>query len=173
MSHQQEEKLAKDEGDGELNPKIGFKCLHYSVVESSGSIKITLIKKCDEAMTFGVRTKDDTAKVVEDYNALDKQIMMKAEEKEFVIEVEIVDDEQWQPDRDFLVELYDVTSSEKLHGIDTQTRITIIDDDQPGVLSFNDKNIKGHAKDKFVSIRVLRKDGADGVSLSFNNILDS
>jgi hypothetical protein len=73
MKHQQEEKLAKDTvAAGELNEKIGFKCLHYSVTESAGTIKVIVQKKVDEEMKFGARTKDDTATVGEDYNAIDK-----------------------------------------------------------------------------------------------------
>ena len=41
----------------------------------------------------------------------------------------IVDDNEWEPDEDFLVELYDYTTGDRLEGKDTQTRVTIIDDD--------------------------------------------
>lgn len=32
----------------ELNPKIGFRCLHYSVTESSGVVRIIVYKKNEE-----------------------------------------------------------------------------------------------------------------------------
>ena len=45
------------------------------------------------------------------------------------IYVTIIDDIDWNPDLEFLVELYDVSTGERLPGDDTQTRVTIIDDD--------------------------------------------
>ena len=52
------------------------------------------------------------------------------------IKVEVVDDNEWEPDEDFLIELYDVNTSNRLEGKDTQTRVTIIDDDEPGKIGF-------------------------------------
>jgi solute carrier family 8 (sodium/calcium exchanger) len=164
MKHQQEENLAKDmHAVGELNDKIGFKCLHYSVTESAGTIKVVVQKKVDEEIKFGARTKDDTASVESDYKAMDKVFTLGKDDKEAIIEVEIVDDEQWEPDRDFLIEIYDVDTKEKLFGADAETRITIIDDDQPGNLCFKDRNVKVTSKDKFAHITVSRTGGCDGV----------
>lgn len=50
------------------NPRVGFKCTHYSVTESSGHVTITITKKVNEEMMFFVRTKDDTAKQGADYD---------------------------------------------------------------------------------------------------------
>jgi hypothetical protein len=36
--------------DHELNPDIGFKCLHYSVTESAGKIKVIIMKKPGSAI---------------------------------------------------------------------------------------------------------------------------
>ena len=39
------------------NPTIGFKCMHYSVPESAGTVALTIIKKNQtEEFHFGVRT---------------------------------------------------------------------------------------------------------------------
>lgn len=48
------------------------------------------------------------------------------------MKIEIIDDDSWEPDEDFYVQLYDPDTSEELEGQDTKTRITIIDDDKPG-----------------------------------------
>jgi len=48
---------------GVLNDTIGFKCLHYSVTESAGTVEITVVKKNDDQdVSFGIRTVDNTAK---------------------------------------------------------------------------------------------------------------
>ena len=41
-----------------------------------------------------------------------------------------------EPDEDFLIELYDPQTEKKLEGRDTQVRITILDDDNPGKIVF-------------------------------------
>ena len=51
----------------------------------------------------------------------------------------IVDDDGWEPDEDFYVELYSKESGDRLNGDDTITRVTILDDDKPGMLVFEEK----------------------------------
>jgi hypothetical protein len=46
--------------------------------------------------------------------------------------VTIYDDDNWEPDEDFFVQLKDADTGQNLHGQDTKTRVTIIDDDKPG-----------------------------------------
>lgn len=147
----------------QLNPTIGFKCLHYSVSEANGTVKIHISKKVAEEVKVGVRTIDDTAKGGEDYGAFDKVITISKDKKEDTIEIEIIDDDQWEPDEDFLVELYDPESKERLPGEDTQCRVTIIDDDEPGILAFDNPTIKVRPKDKFAVLKVMRSNGSDGV----------
>lgn len=50
--------------------------------------------------------------------------------------MEIIDDDGWEPDEDFYVVLYDINDEDKkqLYGDNTKTKITILDDDKPGVL---------------------------------------
>ena len=48
------------------------------------------------------------------------------------VDVGIMDDDNWEPDEDFFVQLYNVDTGEELQGQDTKTRVTIIDDDKPG-----------------------------------------
>ena len=61
------------------NDNVGFKCLHYSVTESNGSVEVTIVKKRKGGeYTFGIRTKDMTATAPKDYNTEDKIITMKA-----------------------------------------------------------------------------------------------
>lgn len=56
------------------NENIGFKCLHYSVTESNGTVEVTILKKKRGEYTFGVRTVDDTATSPKDYTHQDKII---------------------------------------------------------------------------------------------------
>ena len=103
---QQEEKAGAQVRDE--NENIGFKCLHYSVTESSGYVDITLIKKNPNAeFTFGVRTRDESAKQSKEYEAYDEIITMKKKEIEKVIQIKIFDNHDWQPDLDFKIQIYE------------------------------------------------------------------
>jgi len=114
------------------HPLFGFKCLHYSVSEASGSIMIHIINKTGEPGKVRVKTIDQEAKAGDDYEAVDEIIDFKSGELQNHINVKINDDDNWEPDEDFFVQLIDANTNEELTGKDTRTRVTIIDDDQPG-----------------------------------------
>jgi len=51
-----------------------------------------------------------------------------------------------------------------LLGKDTRTRVTIIDDDKPGQICFEEtKGIKALASEEYVDITLIRKNGVDGI----------
>ena len=47
------------------------------------------------------------------------------------IEIPIIDNNEWEPDLDFIVELYEIDApdKERLFGDDTQCKVTILDED--------------------------------------------
>lgn len=116
-----------------LNNEIGFKCLHYSVAESSGRVKIAVQNKLNHPQTVGVKTLEDSAVAGEDFEAIDVQLTIPPLSQKSVL-VKIKDDEGWEPDEDFFVYLYDPNDTEKkqLYGDNTRTKVTILDDDKPG-----------------------------------------
>jgi len=118
------------------NKYFGFKCLHYSVSEASKSLRVMVLNKTGEAGVVRVATIDDAAKAGEDYEAVDTQLVFAKNEKEKFVEVIIHDDDSWEPDEDFFMQLYDVNTDAELDGKDCKTRITIIDDDKPGAIYF-------------------------------------
>ena len=149
----------------ELNPKVGFRCLHYSVTESIGTLRIVIVKKDpNDSVTVGVRTLDGTANAgvddqVGDYEAIDEIKEIPEGVRMLAIPVKIVDDEGCEPDEDFYLELYDPQTKERLQGEDTKTTVTILDDDKPGIFGFESRTIKIRAKDEKVRLKVLRLDG--------------
>jgi hypothetical protein len=87
------------------------------------------------------------------------------------ITVKINDDDNWEPDEDFWVQLYEpsdpnsvpIENATKLEGGDTKTIVTIIDDDKPGSIAFEEsKPIKAIASTGKAEIRIVRKNGSDG-----------
>jgi hypothetical protein len=119
MKKQVENKLASSLKKADLNPYVGFKCLHYSVTEGAGHLEIIIYKKTNDALEIGCRTLDDTACAPDDYRTLDETLVFGKDEMEKSIKIEIVDDNEWEPDEDFLVELYDVNTSKRLQGKDS------------------------------------------------------
>jgi len=150
------------------NDEIGFKCLHYSVTESNGNVEITIIKKVAKDLTYGFRTVADSAIAPKDYTHCDEQFTMSRKETELKIFIPIVDDEEWEPDLDFFVELYDPNAIDskghpmKLHGDDTRCKVTILDEDFPGTLGFEMTDIRVAKNQDKVDVTIMRLEGADG-----------
>ena len=156
---------AGTEGMKDVNDLIGFKCIHYSVTESSGHVELTIVKKDknkDQEVSFGVRTVDDTATAPKDYESFDKKITIGKNQSDTKIHIPVVDDDEWEPDLDFFVELYDPQSGERLHGQDTRCKVTILDEDFPGTLGFQETELKVSKNQKSVRITIVRVDGSDG-----------
>lgn len=145
------------------NPDYGFKCLHYSVSESSGSLKVHIEKKTSGPGEIRAATIDAEAKAGEDYEQVDTVLKFSGKETKF-IEIKIFDDDNWEPDEDFFVQLFDPSTNEELTGQDAKTRITIIDDDKPGQICFQESGTtKAVATEEFAEIVIVRKHGSDGV----------
>lgn len=128
------------------------------------------MNKTRKACKVLVKTVDDQAKAGEDYQELVQTIEFKDNEAFQVVEVFINDDENWEPDEDFWVQLFDVEREVELRGQDTKTRVTIIDDDKPGQIQFDEsKMVKAIASEKKVNVVVTRKNGSDGtVTVEYN-----
>ena len=159
---QTELKQTKNLKKEDLNPYIGFKWLHYSVIEGAGSVEVTIIKKTKDTLEVGIRTVDDTAVAPDDYHHKDEVLLFLKDEYEKKYKVDIVDDNEWEPNEDFYIELYNLNTSKKLKGLDSETRVTIIDDDSPGQFGFLANKLSTHSKDKVFNVEVVRKNGCSG-----------
>jgi len=96
-----EHALAENLDEKSKNPDFGFKCLHYSVSESSGSLRVIVVNKKKGAGKVRVRTIDAEALAGEDYGAVDTVLEFKGGEAQLSIDVKIHDDDSWEPDEDF------------------------------------------------------------------------
>lgn len=81
---------------------------------------------------------------------------------EKVISIQVHDNQEWQPDMDFYVELYDPKTLERLFGDDTVCKITILDEDFPGKLGFEVTEISASRTQDKIDIIVKRFEGTDG-----------
>lgn len=142
---------------------VGFKCLHYSVTESTGRVTITIVKKpgAGEAY-FGVRTVQGTAKTETDFEAYDEMFTMAKKDDKQTFDIVIKDDQHWEPEKDFYIEIYDLESTKRLPGDNTKATVTILDEDFPGYIQFIATEIKTFNDEQNVTINILRTKGCDG-----------
>ena len=132
---------------------------------------IHIINKNGEPGKVRVKTIDQEAKAGDDYEAVDEIIEFKQGELQNHINVKINDDDNWEPDEDFFVQLIDANTNEELQGKDTRTRVTIIDDDQPGQIAFDEQGTIRAIPTEPLEIKVIRKNGSDGqVTVDFETI---
>ena len=96
-----------DENDKNVNDAFGFKCLHYSVTESAGHVEIAIMRKNTNVKAVGVRTKDDNAVAGKDYHKFEEILEFEGQENQKIIKVGIINDEEWNPDLDFYVHLFE------------------------------------------------------------------
>ena len=168
---QENETGAIDASEG--NPDYGFKCVHYSVSESAEKVEVVVVRKrVDVALQkLGIRTKDDTAAAPKDYQKTELIIDAQAFEKkgdsfQYTFTVPIVNDEEWNPDMDFFIELFDPnqvgSENDQLSGKDAQCKVTILDEDKPGTIGFADTEVRVARSGKELELVVVRTDGSDG-----------
>lgn len=89
------------------NEYFGFQCLHYSVSESSGTLTIVVVNKKGKPGSVRACTIDGDAKANEDYIPFDGIIEFGHGEMTKTFQVGIKDDDNWEPDEDFFVQLYE------------------------------------------------------------------
>ena len=83
-----------------------------SVSEANHVATVTIENKQGIAGEITVKTRDDTATAPDDYEAIETLLKFKSGEKSKNIDITIVNDNGYEPDEDFFVELYD--NGEKL-----------------------------------------------------------
>ena len=147
---------------GGSKPVFGISSRSYSVLESADYISIKIVRGGldDQLVTIDYETEDGTAKDGEDYTAVKGTLTFQPQETIKRIKVPIIDDNQYEPDESFTMKI----SNASEHGviIVSECEITIIDDDDPGVIGFERRAIDVHEIDESCSINVIRKNGSDG-----------
>lgn len=97
------------------NPLIGFPCLNYSVSEGAGYLlaKVQYKKGKSSGFRCGVRTVDGEAKAPGDYEHVEQVLEFDTSDVSEV-KIKIKDDDEWEPDKDFYIELFDLETGARL-----------------------------------------------------------
>jgi len=129
-----------------FRPTIGFEKTRLNVLEFSGALKIKVVRKfnIEAGVQVGYSTREGTAKAGERFHHAEGTLRFKPFQRESSIEVEMLDDDVYQPDEHFFVHLnlVEVLGSHSASGIPPilgidMIEVTVINDDLPGMLAFD------------------------------------
>eukprot|EP00094_Tigriopus_californicus_P004455 TCALIF_04293-PA protein Name:"Similar to Slc8a2 Sodium/calcium exchanger 2 (Rattus norvegicus)" AED:0.14 eAED:0.15 QI:0/0.83/0.84/0.92/0.83/0.92/13/236/826 len=155
---------------------IDFHTSSAAVLENVGTYKVTIIRhgKLDETVRIRVETIDGSAVENEDYQPINEVLTFEPQELEKEVGLTIIDDNQWEPDEEFFVKLTLIPGDDSKNvrlGRTSIMEVTILNDDEPGMLQFEKR---GHLVKESVGnarITVIRQNGADGdISVKWKTI---
>merc|ERR1719343_898933 len=133
---------------------LGFENPHYAFLESCVKLQIKIIREGskDAKVSVNYATREDTATAITDFIPVNGTMIFERGETEKTLEIELVDDNAYEEDEDFHVDLTEPKMLEdngdsavvdvKLAELTATARITIIDDDLPGKLRFQSENME-------------------------------
>ncbi|XP_028395158.1 sodium/calcium exchanger 3-like [Dendronephthya gigantea] len=145
---------------------VEFASPQYAVLESSKIVKIAIIRTGNTKIPAVVNfeTIDGTAMAQSDYIAKKDSLVFKPDETIKHVTIEIVDDNEWEEDEVFFVKLscYDASDKQVQIGHQSITEVTIINDDEPGVISFQKPSYVVKESIGKASLVLERTKGTDG-----------
>jgi len=172
------DKAGKKNAEGEKTdaPTVmvaGFAETSYSVLEGCGTCMIKVVRTgpVSSGCTVQFDTSDGSAISGEDYVQTQGVLDFKPEQAEREISIDIIDDNEWAPDKHFFVRLFNPSPEIGQLGVST-TQIIILNDDDPGKIGFAEKTTHALNTAKTVKIPLVRKDGCDGNVLAFVKTVD-
>lgn len=143
--------------------RIEFSAAAYSCMENEGTIKLGVVRignlKCKTTVNY--ETSDGTANAGEDYVA--KAGTIEFEEGEYIktVEIDIIDDDVWEETETFFVRLFNPSRGTEMDKI-CVTQVSIINDDEPGILQFQKPSYLYKESAGVAEIVIERNDGCDG-----------
>lgn len=139
------------------------------VLENAGKVEATVVRtgNTEKAFQCEIETLNRTAIANIDYIPLKETLNFEAGETEKKITIQIIDNKQWNPDKVFLVRLSWSQTGESVQqdvvkGPVCILTVTIVDDDEPGIIAFGQRMFVVAESSKKIVIPVLREQGADG-----------
>ncbi|XP_046450400.1 sodium/calcium exchanger 3-like isoform X2 [Daphnia pulex] len=157
---------------------IEFHAIACAVPESVGRFPITIVRtgKTDNSVSVRVETIDGSAVGGQDFVTFNQVIQFEAGELEKIVTMEIIDDNQYEPDEQFYIKL-SLTGTKAIKQKDVMLgrisimEVTVLNDDDPGTITFEERGILVKESVGVAQVPVLRKNGADGeVSVRWRTI---
>jgi len=148
--------------------------VRYALLESAAEVCIPVRREGDLSLSGRVyfTTVPGTARPGSDYEHVEGWLLFAPREEEKQVAVTIVNDDAFEIDESFYFRLADArvegSAVAEIRPGGEQATITIIDDDDPGVISFGTDvgedaiTITQHAEESTARVRVQRKNGSCG-----------
>jgi hypothetical protein len=89
-------------------------------------------------------------------------VTMKRLETEREVYIKIKDDPAEEPDEIFKIQILDELTREKLIGIDSETSVTILDNDKVGTFGFENTHLIVDPHEDSLKVKIVRTEGANG-----------
>uniref|UniRef100_A0A1I7XHY5 Calx-beta domain-containing protein n=1 Tax=Heterorhabditis bacteriophora TaxID=37862 RepID=A0A1I7XHY5_HETBA len=163
---------------------VEFDPPHYMCLENIGSLKVKV--KCDRGavdensvVSVHYRTVADTAQEHSDFIPIEGTLTFHPGVAEQEIEIEIVDNDIYEDDEQFLVRLSQVRAHNSVHfsavpcrlGAASTATVLIVDDDHAGAFGFRSEKFKVTESVGEFAIEVVRTRGARGeVSIPYKTV---
>ncbi|CAF1235055.1 unnamed protein product [Adineta ricciae] len=162
-------KLGDDEEDTDADdPRslIEFSTTSYAILEHEQRVTLKVKRRgpIDFDVRFRLDTIDGTATAGEDYVKLSEEFKMERGQQEKRITIHVIDDNQWEPDETFFVKISLPEGEEARTRLGSKTiaLVTIINDDEPGVIEFEEPITLVKESIGKAEIKLVRVNGADG-----------
>jgi len=125
---------------------VSFELPFYSCIECDKMVHLDVIRHgpTEAEVTIPYKTVEGTALNFQDYIPVDTELIMGTGVSKSIISIEIVDDDLYELDEHFYVQLGTPRTddgSKCVIGSYGETRVTIIDDDVPGVVRFGSQEV--------------------------------
>ncbi|CAF3442017.1 unnamed protein product [Rotaria socialis] len=145
---------------------LEFASSSYGVLEREQRVTVEVVRYgcTNSVIHFRLDTIDGTATAGEDYVKLSEEFKMERGQQEKRITIHVIDDNQWEPDETFFVKL-SLPEGEETHaklGSKTIALVTIINDDEPGFIEFEESITLVKESIGKAEIKLVRSNGADG-----------
>lgn len=162
--------------------KIGFSETQYMVLECEGSVKVTVMASKAPGCQCKVRffTHDGHAKSGSRYKQTEGTLSFGPTDVLKTIEIPIYDNDVWDADEEFTIELADLQILEEdvkhphVSLGQKTTTVTILNDDEPGTLAFTVEEVMACEGVESVMVGISRTNGSCGkITCSYATVDDS
>ncbi|XP_054286263.1 sodium/calcium exchanger 2-like isoform X1 [Macrosteles quadrilineatus] len=152
--------------DTDKNAIVEFHAATVAVKEKIGKFAVTIWRhgNLEPQVRVRVKTIDGTARKGEDYVPINEIITFEPHQREKQVIVEIVNDNKWEPNEEFFLRLSLVYGDNRNVALGHLSimEITILDDDNPGIIAFEKRGMLVKESAGLVRIPVIRYKGSDG-----------
>ncbi|XP_038065066.1 sodium/calcium exchanger 3-like isoform X2 [Patiria miniata] len=153
-----------DHSAGGTKAVVEFRASSCAVYENEKKVHIVVERQGLMSVQAVVRyeTVNGTAEAGSDYIAQRSTLVFEPGETEKIIEIEIIDDNEWEPDETFFVKLAMDPNEETCLGHRSVMQVVIMNDDEPGMLEFTKTSFLVKESAGSVFVPVSRNQGVDG-----------